>query len=79
MAGEAGVGRQWLSKFESGDGTVELGMALKVVAALGLEVRLFSPREVPEWSKPLTASAGTRARPYGRARRPRKAMMMEEG
>ena len=46
VAREAGVGRQWLGKFESGEGAVELGMALKVVTALGLEVRLFAPRDL---------------------------------
>ena len=79
VARHIGVGRQWVGKFESGDGTVELAAVLKLVKALGLEVRVVWPRAAPEWTKPLTEAAGSRERPYGKARRPRRRMAMGEG
>ena len=40
VAVRAGVSRRWLSAFESGKGSVELGMVLRTLAALDLEVRV---------------------------------------
>jgi HTH-type transcriptional regulator / antitoxin HipB len=40
LAGRAGVSRRWLSAFEAGKGSVELGMVLRVLAALDLEVHV---------------------------------------
>lgn len=40
LAARAGVSRRWLSAFESGKGSVELGMVLRTLAALDLELRV---------------------------------------
>ena len=40
VAVRAGVSRRWLSAFESGKGSVELGMVLRTLAALDLELRV---------------------------------------
>lgn len=40
LAVRAGVSRRWLSAFETGKGSVELGMALRVVAVLDLELHV---------------------------------------
>lgn len=40
LAARAGVSRRWLSAFESGKGSVELGMVLRTLDALGLELRV---------------------------------------
>lgn len=40
LAARAGVSRRWLSAFEAGKGSVELGMVLRVLAALDLELHV---------------------------------------
>jgi len=40
LAVRAGVSRRWLSSFEAGKGSVELGMVLRVLAALDLELHM---------------------------------------
>jgi HTH-type transcriptional regulator/antitoxin HipB len=49
LAEAAGVSRAWLTEFERGKPTVELGRVLAVVAALGLtlEVRIGDPPAAP--------------------------------
>ncbi len=71
VARRVGVGRQWVVRFESGHAGAELALVLRTLAVLGLEARLQAARVPPGWTLDLTATAGTRARPYGRARRPR--------
>lgn len=40
LAARAQVSRRWLSAFEAGKGSVELGMVLRVLAALDLELHV---------------------------------------
>lgn len=40
LAARAQVSRRWLSAFESGKGSVELGMVLRVLAAVDLELHV---------------------------------------
>ncbi|MDX2378503.1 MAG: helix-turn-helix domain-containing protein [Acidimicrobiia bacterium] len=47
LAGNAGVGRPWLSELEGGKRTVELGRVLSVLHALGLSVT-FAPTPKPD-------------------------------
>lgn len=42
LAQAAGVSRRWLSDFEAGKSSIELGLVLKVIAALGLEMHVTS-------------------------------------
>jgi y4mF family transcriptional regulator len=42
LAQAAGVSRRWLSDFEAGKNSVELGLVLKVIAALGFEMHVTS-------------------------------------
>lgn len=79
VAREVGVGRQWIGKFEAGEGAVEFAIVLRTCKALGLELRLAATCAEPAWAKPLTAAAGTRSRPYGRHRRPRRTMILPDG
>lgn len=44
-AERVGVSRKWLSEFEKGKATVELGMALRCLAGLGVA---FAPSRLPE-------------------------------
>ncbi len=71
VARRVGVGRQWIARFEAGHGGAELALVLRTLAVLGLEARLRAARAPPGWTLDL-APAGTRARPYGRARRQRR-------
>ena len=68
VATRVGVSRQWIIALESGKGSIELGLVLKTFEILGLDPRIFvwGP---PDWAVPLTAAAGTRARPYAKGRR----------
>jgi HTH-type transcriptional regulator/antitoxin HipB len=45
VAEAAGVSRVWLAEFENGKPTVELGLALAVLGALGLIVDVSTPGE----------------------------------
>ena len=55
VAQAAGVSRAWLTEFEAGKPTVELGRALAVIAALGitLDLRVDEPNATSEGSEPL--------------------------
>ena len=67
LAARAGVSRQWIVSLERGKGGLELALVLRTLAILNLDLRLlvWAP---PDWSVPLTAAAGTAARPYGKGR-----------
>jgi HTH-type transcriptional regulator / antitoxin HipB len=49
LAARASVSRQWISEFEAGKPTAELGLALRLIHALGLglDVRREEDRELP--------------------------------
>ena len=72
VARAVGVGRHWIVKFEAGRERVDLGLAMRTLQMLGLEMRLVFSREPPAWTLPLTAAAGTHVRPYARHRRSRR-------
>ncbi|MEI2776649.1 MAG: helix-turn-helix domain-containing protein [Tetrasphaera sp.] len=58
LAELAGVGRQWLVGFESGDKrSAPLAMIFRVLGALGLEVTLAPPPPSPPPSPPVDLSA----------------------
>jgi len=59
VAEAAGVSRAWLTEFEAGKPTVELGRVLAVVAALGitLDLRVGEPEARPPGSEPLDLDA----------------------
>ena len=40
LAGRAGVSRKWISEFEAGKSTAELGLVLRVLRELGFELDL---------------------------------------
>lgn len=52
LAEAAGVSRAWLTEFEAGKATVELGRALAVIAALGLTLDLREPSTEPGGQEP---------------------------
>ena len=76
VARAAGVGRQWIVEFEAGRGSVELALALRTLAVLGIELRAAFGRDAPAWTLPLTRAAGTRARPYNRHRMPKRRLRL---
>jgi HTH-type transcriptional regulator/antitoxin HipB len=47
LAARAGVSRRWLSDLESGKPTAEIGLVLRVIAALGMYTDLL-PEPTPE-------------------------------
>lgn len=47
IAERAGVSRKWLSDFESGKPTAELGLALNVIHELGLELDINPAHDLP--------------------------------
>ena len=61
LAKEAKVGREWLVDLEHGKPTVELGLVLRTLETLGLEVALAATAAPPPWTGPLTAAAAKRA------------------
>ncbi len=71
VARAAGVGREWLVELEHGKPTVELGLVLRTLAVLGVELDVLMPRRPPAWTLPLTAAAQVR-RARLAATRPRK-------
>lgn len=52
VAHEVGVSRQWLSEFESGKPTAELGLVLRVLDYLGLEMIVSERAKRPEGRSP---------------------------
>lgn len=76
VARAVGVGRQWIVKFEAGRESVEFGLAMRTLRALGLEMRVVFTRAPPAWTVPLTDEAGTRARPYARHRLSRQPLRL---
>lgn len=48
LALRAGVSRKWISEFESGKSTAELGLVLRVLDALGLSIELSSTQASTE-------------------------------
>ena len=71
VAKAARVGREWLVDLEHGKPTVELGLVMRTLETLGLEIHLRDTAP-PAWTLPLTAAATARAarlaeyRPPGR-------------
>jgi len=47
LAGKVGVQRQWVVKIESGKSTAEVGLVLRALAALGLELEVKGGDERP--------------------------------
>lgn len=45
LATRAGISRQWISEFEGGKSTAELGLVLRLVEALGLHLEVVGPGE----------------------------------
>ena len=45
LASRAGVSRKWISEFESGKSTAELGLVLRVLDALGWSLELDDERD----------------------------------
>ena len=76
VAARAGVGRQWITKFEAGAPGVEIGLALATLRCLGVELHARFTWPPPDWTTPLTDAAGTRAHPYGRPRRAKRALVL---
>ncbi len=72
LAKAAGVGREWLVDLEHGKPTVELGLVLRTLATLGLEINLRATNAPPAWSVPLTAAARQRAEQAARYHPPTK-------
>jgi HTH-type transcriptional regulator/antitoxin HipB len=72
VARVAGVGRQWLVDFEAGKASVELGLALRTLHVLGLELSLSATMPPPPWTRPLTRAAVNRTRPYSNPRRAKR-------
>ncbi len=60
VARAAGVGREWLVALEHGKPTVELGLVLRTLAVLGIELDVLMPRRPPAWTVPLAAQAEVR-------------------
>jgi HTH-type transcriptional regulator/antitoxin HipB len=52
VAESAGVSRAWLTQFESGKPTVEIGRVLSVLGALGFILDLRAPDETPTEMRP---------------------------
>ena len=76
VARAANVGREWLVDLEHGKPTVELGLVMRTLSTLGLEVDLRATLKPPGWSVPLTAAATGRETADEAARRrdkPRRA------
>lgn len=59
VAARARVSRQWLSRFETGAPTAELGLVMRLLAALGLDVSLQAPNasETPAARGPVDLDA----------------------
>ena len=56
LAARAGVSRKWISEFESGKSTAELGLVLRVLDELGLQLELRDEEaktEGTEWRGPI--------------------------
>lgn len=70
LAKEAKVGREWLVDLEHGKPTVELGLVLRTLETLGLEVALAATAAPPPWTIPLTAAAAKRAEALAEYRPP---------
>ena len=79
VAKAAKVGREWLVDLEHGKPSVELGLVMRTLETLGLELDVRAPDTPPAWSVPLTAAAVRRAeqladyRPPGKPRKERPA------
>ena len=70
VAVAARVGREWLVALEHGKPTVELGLVLRTLDTLGLEIHIRDGKAPPAWSVPLTAAATERAAHLGEYRPP---------
>ncbi len=71
VAKEAKVGREWLVDLEHGKPTVELGLVMRLLETLGLEISLRATEAPPAWTVPLTAAAAKRAEALAEYRPPR--------
>ncbi len=71
VARAAGVGREWLVDLEHGKPSVELGLVLRTLEVLGIEVDVLMLRRPPAWTVPLSAAGG--GAPRAPRRDPRRA------
>jgi HTH-type transcriptional regulator / antitoxin HipB len=54
LAVRVGVQRQWIIKIESGKPTAEVGLVLRTLNALGLQVGIGEPTDEPTTARPPT-------------------------
>lgn len=71
VAKAARVGREWLVDLEHGKPTVELGLVMRTLETLGLEISLHATAAPPPWTVPLTDAARKRAEALAEYRPPR--------
>lgn len=71
VAREAKVGREWLVDLEHGKPTVEIGLVMRTLETLGLEITIRPTEAPPRWSLPLTAAALKRAEALAEYRPPK--------
>ena len=57
LATEACVGRQWILALEQGKPSLEIGMVLRTLDALGLTLDIVAPERPPQWVRLRAADA----------------------
>ena len=72
VAKAAKVGREWLVDLEHGKPSVELGLVMRTLETLGLELVVRATDAPPDWSVPLTAAAVLRTEALAEFRPPRR-------
>ncbi len=60
VAAAAGVGVEWIVHLEQGKRSLEFGLVLATLKALGVDLRIYYGGPPPAWSMPLTAAAQER-------------------
>ena len=68
VAAAAGVGLEWIVHLEQGKPSLELGLVLKTLKTLGVDLRVYYGGDPPAWSLPLTAEADAREAAHQRPR-----------
>jgi HTH-type transcriptional regulator / antitoxin HipB len=72
LARHAGVSRQWIVALEAGKPTVELGLALRTMDVLGIELHVKLADPPPQWTLDLQRAAEQRAYTIVKERRHRR-------
>ena len=72
VARACGVSRQWISALEHGKPTLELGLVLRALETLGIDLAARRPDDPPKWTIVPTADAEMREWRSLRARRIRR-------